>query len=58
MDERRGIFRVYIECKHGSQPINDQNSQMLYYNSLYRVYKTEQIRNRSQLLQSGLDWVG
>ena len=33
IDERREIFRVYIEfCKHGSQPISDQNSQMLYYN--------------------------
>ena len=36
MDERREIFCVYIElCKHGSQPINDQNSQMLYYNVSY-----------------------
>ena len=32
MDERREIVRVYIElCKNGSQPISDQNSQMLYY---------------------------
>ena len=35
MDERREIFRVYIElCKHVSQPISDQNSQMLYYKFL------------------------
>ena len=36
MDERRKIFRVYIElCKHDSQPISDQNSQMLYYKTVY-----------------------
>ena len=38
MDERREIFRVYIElCKRGSQPISDQNSQMLYYNIIYHA---------------------
>ena len=32
MDERREIFRVYLElCKYGSRPIKDRNSQMLYY---------------------------
>ena len=41
MDERREIFRVYIElCKHGSQPISDQNSQMLYYNVCFYMIKT------------------
>ena len=40
MDERREIFRVYIElCKHGSQPISDQNSQMLCYNKVYKICK-------------------
>ena len=30
------ISRVYIElCKHGSCPISVQNSQMLYYKSIY-----------------------
>ena len=36
MDERRKIFGVHIElCKHGSQPISDQNSQMIYYKYIY-----------------------
>ena len=38
MDERREIFRVYIElCKHGSQPVSVQNPQMLYYKYLQSI---------------------
>ena len=38
MDERREIFRVYIELsKHGSQPISVQNPQRLYHKYLQSI---------------------